>query len=223
MLKVFIGYDPREAVVYHACCQSIIKHAKQPIAIIPLALNALHEYNEVHDDASNAFIYSRFLVPYLCNFEGRAIFIDGDMICKEDIAGLFEHYKVGCAVHVAKHDYTTKHPVKYLGNSNDDYPRKNWSSVMVWNCGHPANKVLTPEFVEKQTGNYLHRFKWLDDGIVGELPLEWNWLVDEYEHNDNAKLLHYTIGAPCFGEYANCDHSSDWYEHCVGMLQGMEK
>jgi lipopolysaccharide biosynthesis glycosyltransferase len=211
-LRIFIGYDPREAVAYHVCANSIIRHARSPVSITPLALNTLHcIYDEPHRDGSNDFIYSRFLVPYLCNFSGAAIFIDGDMLVKGDISDLLQYLEPDQAVAVTKHDYKTKHPVKYLGNKNEDYPRKNWSSVVVWNCGHIAHRKMTPDYVADMPGSYLHRFAWLDDDAIGELPKAWNWLVDEYEHNDDAKLLHYTIGTPCFKAYASTDHAQEWY------------
>jgi lipopolysaccharide biosynthesis glycosyltransferase len=186
-----------------------------------MALSLFNNYKETHTDGSNDFIYSRFLVPSLCKYKGHALFVDGDMIVKDDITKLFDYADKDIAVSVVKHDYKTKHSIKYLGNKNEDYPRKNWSSVILWNCGHPANRILTTHAVQKATGKYLHRFEWLKNKQIGELPLEWNWLVEEYEHNDNAKLLHYTIGAPNFVEYENCDHAEEWFRYCTDVLKGM--
>lgn len=212
-LRIFIGYDPREAVAYHVCCNSIIRHASVPVAFTPLALNTLRGcYEEKHTDGSNAFIYSRFLVPYLCGFKGRALYLDGDMLVKDDVAKLFGCLRHDHDVAVVKHNYTTKARAKYLGNKNENYPRKNWSSVIVWNCGNYPNHCLTPEFVAEQTGAFLHRFQWLNDGRIGELPKQWNWLVDEYEHNDEAKLLHFTLAIPSFQAYEDCDHSKEWWD-----------
>ena len=212
MLRVFIGYDPREAIAYHVCCNSIIRHATVPVALSPLALNMFSNfYTESHGDGSNAFIYSRFLVPYLCNFSGPALFIDGDMVVKDDIAKVFQLNDPSKDVLVVKHDYKTKFPVKYLGNSNEDYPRKNWSSVMLFNCGNYPNRKLLPEFVKQQTGEYLHRFQWTTDDRIGSLPKEWNWLCGEYEENDQAKLLHYTIGVPAFSSYGAINQARDWW------------
>jgi hypothetical protein len=134
------------------------------------------------------------------------------MVVKGNIADLFlENIESGYAVKVVKHDYKTKHAGKYLGNKNEDYPRKNWSSVMLMNCGHRDWKGMTPDFVSIMKGSFLHRFQWMDDAVIGDLPRQWNWLVEEYEHNDQAKLLHYTIGIPAFSEYVRCDHSEDWW------------
>jgi hypothetical protein len=134
------------------------------------------------------------------------------MIVKDDIAKLWKLRDPSKAVMVAKHDYKTKFNGKYLGNVNEDYPRKNWSSVILWNCGHPANKVLTPKYIESATGAQLHQFKHIDEEDIGELPKLWNWLVMEYPHNDMAQLLHYTVSTPCFYEYAETDHSADWWK-----------
>ena len=114
-------------------------------------------------------------------------------------------------MHCVHHDYRTKLRKKYLGARNEDYPRKNWSSVMLWNCAHPANRVLTPEFVQGATGAQLHRFTWLGDGEIGELPKEWNWLPDEFGPNERAKLVHWTLGAPCFREFADEAMAEEWH------------
>lgn len=145
-------------------------------------------------------------------YKGWAVFADGDMICNADIAELYELRDESKAVMVVKHDYQTKHPIKYLGNKNEDYPRKNWSSLVLWNCGHPSNRALTPEYVASASGARLHRFAHLQDDEIGELPAGWNWLVGEYEFKNNAKILHYTLGAPCFEGYEDCDNAKDWQE-----------
>jgi lipopolysaccharide biosynthesis glycosyltransferase len=220
MIPIFIGYDPREAIAYHTCANSIIRTASQPVQLIPLALNLFNDYEETHTDGSNQFIYSRFLVPHLMGFQGWAIFIDGDMIVRDDITKLWDLRNPYNDVMVVKHNYKTRMPVKYLGSKNEDYPRKNWSSVILWNCSSYPNRKLTPEFIQKSTGAELHRFTWLDDSRIGELPKEWNWLPDEFGENPDAKLLHYTLGTPCFTEFADTPMSEEWHreraltEHC---------
>lgn len=217
---MFIGYDPREVIAFHVCVNSIIRHSSQPVSIVPLALNLFQEYAETHGDGSNHFVYTRFLVPYLMKYTGWAIFIDGDMILRNDITELWNLRDFGKDVMVVKHDYQTRRQIKYLGSINEDYPRKNWSSVILWNCSNWPNRMLTPEFVAQQPGSYLHRFSWLQDDRIGELPPEWNWLPDEYGENPNAKLLHYTLGTPCFDEFANAPQASEWHhertltQHC---------
>ena len=214
-IPVFVGYDPREAIAYHTCVNSIIRHASQPVAIIPIALNLFQDYKETHTDGSNHFIYTRFLVPHLMGFKGWAIFIDGDMIVRGDIVELWNLREVDKDVMVVKHDYQTCMPVKYLGAKNENYPRKNWSSVILWNCNSFPNRQLTPEFVQKSSGSFLHRFSWLDDDRIGDLPPEWNWLPDEYGPNLNAKLLHYTLGTPCFQEFADTPQGNEWHRERI--------
>lgn len=211
MIRIFIGYDEREPVAFHVCVSSIIRHASQPVSIIPLALNCLPGYDEQHGDGSNDFIYSRFLVPYLCDFKGHAIYIDGDMIVKGDVAELWDKRAGNMGVQVVQHNYRTKQSVKYLGAPNENYPCKNWSSVILWNCEHFPNRYLTPEYVQAASGAHLHRFEWLAPERIGALPIEWNWLVGEYDENHQAKLLHYTLGTPCFDQYAACDHAEEWH------------
>ena len=210
-IPIFVGYDPREAVAYHTCANSIIRHASCPVAIIPLALNLFKDYTETHTDGSNQFIYSRFLVPHLMDYTGHAIFIDGDMIVRSDIAELWQWRHKRYDVQVVKHNYETCMTEKYLGSKNENYPRKNWSSVIIWNCESTANKRLTPEFVQRSTGAELHRFTWIRDEQIGDLPAEWNWLPDEYGPNCNADLLHYTLGAPCFHDFATTPMADDWH------------
>jgi lipopolysaccharide biosynthesis glycosyltransferase len=215
MIPVFIGYDPREAIAYHVCANSIIRKATVPVGLNPLALNLMLGYKEQHNDGSNHFIYSRFLVPHLMNYQGWALFIDGDMILRDDISELWNLRDETKAVMVVKHDYKTRMPVKYLGAKNEDYPRKNWSSVILWNCGHALNRKITPEFVQNATGAQLHRFTWIPDDQVGELPIEWNWLPDEFGENKNAKLLHYTLGTPCFNDFATSPMSDEWHRERI--------
>ena len=214
-IPIFVGYDPREAIAYHTCVNSIIRHSSVPVAIVPVALNLFRDYNETHTDGSNHFIYTRFLVPHLMGWQGWAVFIDGDMIVRGDIAELWNLRAMSCDVMVVKHDYKTKRTEKYLGSPNEDYPRKNWSSVILWNCSSYPNRKLTPEFVQNSTGSYLHRFSWLDDSRIGELPPEWNWLPDEYGANPDAKLLHYTLGTPCFHEFADTPQSEEWHRERI--------
>ena len=220
-IKIAIGFDEREAVAYHTFCQSILEKASHPVAFVPLVLRTLEGYKETHSDGSNAFIYSRFLTPFLFDFQGWAIFADGDMICRDDIAKLWALRDESKAVMCVKHDYKTKAQDKYLGNKNQDYPRKNWSSLVLWNCKHPENQILKPDFVMKQSGAFLHRFSWLTDNLIGEIPREWNWLTTEYEDNYDAKLLHYTLGAPCFKDYRNCEMSNEWHDAHIRSQHGM--
>jgi hypothetical protein len=144
------------------------------------------------------------------------------MIALSDIQELWKLRDSTKAVQVVKHNYLTKHNIKYLGNKNEDYPRKNWSSLILWNCSHPANKLLTPSFIRNQTGSFLHRFSWLTDDLIGELGAEWNWLAIEYPENEEAKLIHYTLGTPCFSEYADCSMSEYWKAAYKRTISGFD-
>ena len=174
-------------------------------------LRNLGRYVERHRDGSNQFIYSRFLVPELMGFSGWALYIDGDMLLRTDIAALWDLRDESKAALCVQHDYKTRMKTKYLGAKNQDYPRKNWSSVVLWNCGHPANRALTAAFVEQASGTQLHRFSWLADEQIGALPKEWNWLPDELGPNPQAKLLHWTLGAPCFHDFADAPMAEEWH------------
>jgi lipopolysaccharide biosynthesis glycosyltransferase len=223
MIRLFIGYDPREAVVYHVCVNSIVRHASQPVAVTPLALKNLGGYVEHHKDGSNQFTYSRFLVPQLTGWTGWALYIDGDMLLRTDIAELWNLRDETKALLCVQHDYRTRMNEKYLGAKNQDYPRKNWSSVVLWNCAHAANRQLTPQFVQQATGAQLHRFTWLADEQIGELPREWNWLPQEYGPNPQAKLLHWTLGAPCFHEFADAPMAEEWHRERVLVSESIQR
>ena len=222
MIRIITGFDQREAVAFHTFYQSIISNSSTPVQITPLAINTLREYRETHSDGSNAFTYSRFLTPYLCNFEGWAIFADGDMVCQADITELWNLRDETKAVLVVQHDYETKQTIKYFDQPNANYPKKNWSSMILWNCAHPAHRLLTPAFVAGSTGAFLHRFSWLQDEQIGSLPKEWNWLAIEYEDNPKAKLVHYTLGTPCFKKYAQTAMSEHWWNTYRSLQQGLE-
>ena len=222
-VKIYIGFDQRESVAYHTFVQSLIENASIPLQITPLAVKNLNAYKEKHNDKSNDFVYSRFLTPFLNDFEGWAIFADGDMVCQTDIKELLDLRDDSKALQVVKHDYQTKAYQKYLGNINQDYPRKNWSSVILWNCAHPKHKILTPDFISNQTGKYLHRFSWLEDDEIGELSKEWNWLATEYPSNEQAKIIHYTLGTPCFKDYRDTEMADIWLNHFGRSNDGMEE
>lgn len=217
MIPVYVGFDTREEAGTHVFNSSLINRATSPVSIIPLHLDLFFSfYGAGHRDGTNAFIYTRFLIPFLQDFRGWAVFVDGaDMLMRADISELWalrDDYK---AVQVVKHDYKTKHPRKYVGTKmearNDDYPRKNWSSVMLINCAHFRWRQMTPENITKMTGPELHRFSWIPDDLIGALPAEWNWLADEQGQNDEAKLVHWTAGVPAFEHYAQSAHSNEFF------------
>ena len=219
-LRVFIGYDEREAVSYYTLCHSLHTRSSIPLEIAPLNRGTLAEFYKRQRGPydSTDFSITRFLVPFLCDYRGWALFMDCDMLCRADVAELAEMiclrnwYK---AVFVAKHDYTPRDEVKFLDAVQTKYRRKNWSSVMLMNC--ERCKKLTPELVANAPGLSLHQFEWTTDEQIGDLPLEWNWLVDEYDFNPDAKLVHFTRGGPYFSEFANCAYSNEWRAEYEGM------
>ncbi len=222
-MKVFVGYDTREDIAYQVCKHSII--SKQSNADVrPLRQQELRDagwYTRPIDKlASTEFTFTRFLIPELTNFKGWAVFMDCDMILTDDIGKLFEQADDKYAVMCVQHDYTPKAGVKMDGQKQTIYPRKNWSSVMLFNCGHPSNKQLTMDLVNNPdiNGAYLHRFSWLDDSEVGELDHTWNYLVGVYDDIETPKLIHYTEGGPWFENYRNCEFADLWKAELQDMM-----
>ena len=221
-ITLVVGFDQREAISYHTFCQSVLEKSSIPVCFIPLAENTLRFYQEKHKDISNRFVFSRFLTPYILEFQGMAIFADGDMVCQTDIAELVDLFDASKAVQLVQHNYQTKSPKKYLNNINVNYPRKNWSSLVVFNCAHPSNRVLTPAYIEERDGAHLHRFGWLPDEEIGALPLEWNWLATEYDDNPAAKIVHYTLGTPCFKDYRHTEMADSWLAANFRANEGLD-
>ena len=214
MIRVFAGYDDREAIGFHVFVHSLFRHASEPVALTPVTGD--------QRDGTNAFIYARFLVPAMCEFKGWALFVDGsDMLVRDDVAKLWTMRDERYAVQVVQHDYQTRRANKYRGtvleNRNEHYPRKNWSSVVLWNCEHPANAHLTRTFVRQAGGAYLHRFDWLDANEIGGLPKAWNTLVGEHDHD--AALAHFTYGLPCWPQYARDDYADEWRMELQRVMQ----
>ncbi len=226
MNKVFIGYDPREDIAYQVCKYSI-KSRNPTIDVEPLIQKDLRDngwYWRAEDKlGSTEFTFTRFLVPELMYFNGWAVFMDCDMILQTDIEELFKQADDQYAVMVAKHDYTPKPGMKMDNKTQHPYPRKNWSSVMMFNCAHPSNQKLSADLVNhpETTGKYLHRFSWLADHEIGEISHEWNWLVGWYKEptDGNPKCLHYTEGGPWFENYRTCPYNREWKNELYKMLE----
>lgn len=216
MNQIYIGWDSREAIAYDVCVASIEKRTSTPVQISALKQNDLTKlgiYQRKKDPlASTEFTYTRFLAPYLNNYKGWCLFIDCDFLFTADIQELFDYSDDRYAIMCVQHDYHPKEKIKMDGAVQTDYPRKNWSSCILWNCGHPSNKVLTPEIVNSQTGAYLHRFQWLKDEEIGSIPIEWNWLEGWYPKPKEGlpKAIHYTRGGPWFDGYQNVDYANLW-------------
>ena len=214
MINVFIGYDSKEKVAYNVLSHSIIQNSTKPVSITPIALNNLKDdfVRERNNLSSTEFSFSRFIIPHLMNYQGWALFMDCDMLMFEDIAELWRMRDDRYAIQVCKHDYVPKEKTKFLGQVQTAYPKKNWSSFMLMNCKKCT--TLTPDYVNKASGLELHQFKWLEsEDLIGKLPLEWNWLVGEYEHKEDVKNVHYTEGGPWFEDYKDCDYSQDWFSN----------
>lgn len=219
MIKVFVGYDHSEAVSFNVLSHSIQNNSSVPVAIIPVRLSQLEGVFNRDRNAlqSTEFSFSRFLVPYLCDYEGWAIFMDCDMLVKADIKELWDQRDDRYAVQVVKHNHQPEETVKFLGAVQTKYEKKNWSSVMLFNC--KKCKALTPEYVNTASGLQLHQFKWLEsDEQIGEITNDWNHLVGYDKYRKDAKLVHYTTGGPYFEEYQNCDYAEDWFAYRDDML-----
>ena len=226
IIRVFIGYDPREAVAFNVLQHSIITRASQPVSIMPLGLQQLGPlmWRDRNPLQSTDFSFSRFLTPYLAGYDGWALFMDCDMLMLTDIAKLWALRDDRYAVMCVKHDHVPTEDTKFLGAVQTKYEKKNWSSVMLFNCA--KCQALTPDYVNTASGLELHRFHWLgDDNLIGEIPHGWNHLVDYDEPVPVAELsnLHYTIGGPYFDDYKDCGYSEEWTAEKAAMLHADQK
>lgn len=219
MLNLFFGHEERAEAGTHAFLRSVIAHASEPVAVTAITRRATMGQPE----GSNSFTFRRFLVPWMLKWEGWALFVDGaDMLCRADLCELQQLFNPWMAVQVVKHEYRTRHPKKYVDTAmesdNADYPRKNWASVMAMNCSHFAWRSVTPEFVRKTSPMDLLQMRFIADDRIGDLPIEWNWLVDEYGHNDAAKLLHFTAGIPAFEAHADAPMAQEWTDSLLAAM-----
>ena len=226
MIRVFIGFDPPETAAFHVLAQSIHARASEPVTIAPLMLSQLKGVmtRERHSLQSTDFSFSRFIVPYLCDYQGWAVFMDCDMLMVDDIAKLWALRDDRYAVQVVKHDHVPSETTKFLGQPQSKYEKKNWSSVMLFN--NAKCRTLTPEYVNTATGLQLHRFQWLQsDDLIGDIPHRWNLLVgyDKRRPLKDVSNLHYTIGGPYFREYRNTDYAKQWFDERERMLRVDQK
>jgi lipopolysaccharide biosynthesis glycosyltransferase len=223
-MKIFVGYDSREQIAYDVCEYSIKKHNKN-VEVIPLKQDKLRDqglyWRDVDPLSSTEFTFTRFLVPHLCNYEGWAIFVDCDFLFECSIDEIVAHADDRYAVMVVKHDYTPPEGDKMDGKRQLPYPRKNWSSMILWNCEHPNNKKLTPEKINTETGQFLHRFTWLKDEMIGGLSHVYNWLVNHYHEPQDGKpkAIHYTEGGPWFDNYKHCEYGYHWEKARLELAQ----
>jgi len=220
MINVFIGYDPRETVAYSVLAYSIQARASQPVSVTPLMLSQLKGVliRERHSLQSTDFSFSRFLTPYLSGYTGWSVFMDCDMLMRDDVANLWRLRDDRYAVMVVKHDHVPRETVKFLGEPQSKYEKKNWSSVMLFN--NARCRALTPEYVNQASGLELHQFKWLGgEDLIGALPGRWNHLVGYNPPRPDAALVHYTLGGPYFDAYRECEYSREWFAEREAMLR----
>lgn len=220
MINIFIGYDEGEKIAFHVLSESIRQHASEPVSITPIDLYTTRNIfkREKQKNQSTEFAFSRFLTPYLSNYEGWSIFMDCDMLLRTDIKALWNNRDNDYAVMCCKHDYEPNQNAKFRGAKNEKFPKKNWSSVMLMN--NAKCKALTPEYVNTATGLELHQFKWLEsEREIGNLPLSWNWLVSEYDYNVMANNVHFTLGGPYFKGYENSDYAKEWFNVYEDMIK----
>lgn len=213
MNRIFIGWDSAQAVAYDVLAWSIRRYATAPVSITPIKLADMEAkgFSRSRDPlASTEFTYTRFLVPWLCGYEGIALFMDSDMLALDDVCELFKLDMQPYALRVVKHDYKPVALLKMGGKMQTVYPRKNWSSLMMMDCA--KLKSWTKEAVETASGAWLHRFESIPDAEIGEIPgASWNVL------DDGIKLLHYTAGGPWLPGYKDHPYGSVWFSHLNHM------
>ena len=224
--SIWVGYDPREAEAFAVCRHSLHKHAPNiPVHAIvldevkadglywrPMSRRDGRLWDEISEaPCSTEFAISRFLTPILAK-SGLALFMDCDMLARDDLEQLFWYARndASKAVWCVKHVHQPPPGLKMDGQIQTQYARKNWSSVMLFNVDHPANKLLTVDLVNKVPGRDLHRFSWLADNEIGELSPRWNWLVGHSPESINPAIVHYTLGTPNMEGYENCTYATDW-------------
>lgn len=229
MIRLFLGFDKSQPVAFHVCAHSLLRRSSIPVSITPVRKESLERFftrpRGPYD--STEFSITRFLVPFLSDFQGFSVFMDGDMVCLGDVAELcgymtmMDHY--GTAVRVVKHDYKPKEETKFLGALQTQYNKKNWSSVMIFN--NALCTALTPDYVERMPGLHLHQFGWCKANQIASMPKRWNWLIGEpgYENlPEDAAIVHYTKGTPCLEEYKGCNYAYLWHAEYVDMLNTVE-
>lgn len=225
--SVWVGFDPHpaEAQGFAVARGSISRRLHQPVPIRAVSLRTLRarglytrptlmRSGRPWDAISAApmsteFAISRFLVPTLST-STWALFVDCDVMARTSLWQMLSAADPSKACMVVKHDYTPKHATKMEGQVQTSYERKNWSSVVLWNCEHKATKALTIEMINKQRGLWLHQFSWLDDRDIGELDPRWNHLVGEVAPRPDAALVHFTQGTPNMNGYEDCEYADEW-------------
>ncbi len=217
-IPIFIGFDPRERAATNVLIDSLYQHSSTPLSITPLLTPQLEKqkiyYRKKDPKQSTAFSFTRFLVPYLMEYKGWAIFMDCDMLCRADITELWNQRDNKYSIMCVKHEHIPGEVKKFQGEVQSAYPKKNWSSLMLMDCS--KCKELTVDYVNKASGLELHRFLWLrDDNLIGEINGNWNYLVGVQKEDDasNSKLSHWTLGGPWFNDQRTLGGASaaEWF------------
>lgn len=213
-LKIFVGYDSREDIAWQVCRHSLLRHASAPVEIHPIRQPTVRElglYTRTADAASTEFSLTRFLTPWLAAHDGHTLFVDCDFVFTRDVFDLLDEIDPAKALHVVQHDYQPANAMKMDAQTQTSYPRKNWSSFMLFNGAHPDVRALTPAVVNTATPQHLHRFAWTTDAAIGALPLAWNFLVGEYPPPaQTPAAIHYTNGGPWFSNWRDVDYGDLW-------------
>jgi lipopolysaccharide biosynthesis glycosyltransferase len=227
--KIFVGYDSREDIAWEVCRHSLLRHADDDLEVIPIRQESLRElglYTRPHDaKSSTEFSITRFLTPFLAAQSGWVVFCDCDFLFTVDVREVLANLDDDKAVYCVQHDYTPAHAIKMDGKQQSAYPRKNWSSFMLFNCDHSDVRALTPAVVNTASPAYLHRFEWVrDESSIGALDLDWNFLVGEYAKPEfTPRVLHYTVGGPWFDAWQNCDYAELWLRERDLYLQSLNR
>lgn len=215
--KIYIGFDSREAIASKICEFSLKENSNIKLNIEHLKIDELRKkniYKRENDKlGSTEFTFTRFLVPYLEDYNGWALFCDSDFLWLDDVNKLFSLCDDRYAIMCVHHDYKPNNNQKKNKEKQYHYPRKNWSSMVLWNCSHPSNKKVTPDLINNQSGKFMHRFGWLRDDEIGEINHQWNWLIGWYEEPQNGKpkALHFTEGGPWLGpQHDKKEYSNVW-------------
>lgn len=209
-IEIFVGYDPREAVAYSVFCHSVLSRTKAQVSFTPIC-------GSLEPGASNTFSRARFEIAFRLGYKGWGLWAESDMLCRADIAELWSLREPQYDVMCVQHSYSTKWPLKYLGQANEDYPRKQWSSLFLVNAGNYPWRKLTPEYVAKAKPSHLHRFEFLKDERIGDLPAEWNHIVGENEPREDVKIAHFSIGTPCWKQYQSWPYAQEWLKEREAM------
>ena len=221
-LKIFVGYDSREDVAFRVCKASLLRQSQAALSIHPIKQRSVRElglYTRPHDGTSTTeFSLTRFLTPYIAASDDWSVFVDCDFLFTTDIARMVAALDRSKAVHVVQHNYRPRDGGKMDNQSQTAYPRKNWSSFMVFNGTHPDVRALTPSVVNSASPAFLHRFAWTSDAAIGALPLGWNFLVGEYDKpSEVPAAIHYTLGGPWFPNCRDVDYADLWLAECARL------